>query len=332
MILSVIVPVYNGEAYLKRCIDSIENAVSLLESAQVIIVDDGSKDNTPAVCTKISQKYNNIEIVIMNDEGVSAARNKGLQLSKGDYISFVDADDVVDVRMFKNLIDAMDSDTVVAGCGFYEWKDESDTPVINPDFEAKRYTPSEYVHEELLAGNSRCWSKVYRASALKNKDGELITYKEGLSIGEDMLFVSECILNAPEDSNLVELKGYQGYGYYRNPVGAINRPFTPEYMDQVLCWELLKDNLIKAQMDSLEVLTNINTKYIMAIMLTASKIAVGSSDDINKYQEQIELCHAKLIDALRFAHNLDKGYRVKAGIFKLSPSIYIKLYHKWKAK
>ena len=363
MVLSVILPVYNGEAYLKRCVESVERALlkfsELVENtdgissdvalekmssltsdgaiSEIILIDDGSLDGTPKVCKELLAQYDNIKLLTLEDEGVSVARNKGLALSTGDYIAFVDADDVVDELIFSKLYTALKSNNAsIAGCSFYEWSDEGfDLSKTSSDDEVTCYTPSEYIASEILYGNSRCWSKIY--------DRRYITeFRKGLSIGEDMLFLTDAVIKAEvynkNDTNVTicELKKYKGYGYYKNLNGAMNRPFTPKYMDQILCWELLRDRLNESGLFNSDddkgkaVLKKLNTNYLVSIVLTASKLALLEKSARKEYKNEIITCHSKLKAALKQPHSLDAGYKIKSGLFNLSPELYLSIYHKWK--
>ena len=91
--ISVIVPVYNVEAYLEQCINSIQNQT--LREIEIILVDDGSLDNCPQICDKYAESDERIHVIHQNNKGVSAARNTGLRLARGEYIAFVDSDDQV---------------------------------------------------------------------------------------------------------------------------------------------------------------------------------------------------------------------------------------------
>lgn len=99
-ILSIIIPMYNTAPYIRQCLDSII-AQNGFPDFQVIVVDDGSKDNGPDIVQEYSIKYPNIELLCQENRGVSVARNRGLRQARGEYISFVDADDMVGVTLKK---------------------------------------------------------------------------------------------------------------------------------------------------------------------------------------------------------------------------------------
>ena len=90
-ILSVVIPIYNVEDYLERCIDSVLN--QNVDEIEIILVDDGSPDKCPQICDSYATKFSNIKVVHKKNAGLSAARNTGIELATGKYITFLDSDD-----------------------------------------------------------------------------------------------------------------------------------------------------------------------------------------------------------------------------------------------
>ena len=117
-LISVIVPVYNGQDYLEDCIDSIEKQT--YENTEIIIINDGSTDDTASVCVRLREAYDNLHVITMEDGGVSAARNAGIDAANGVFVTFVDADDRLRPKTLRVLYDCiMRTGSDVAGCGFF---------------------------------------------------------------------------------------------------------------------------------------------------------------------------------------------------------------------
>jgi hypothetical protein len=138
-----------------------------------------------------------------------------------------------------------------------------------------------------------------------------------------MLFLVDML---PGIRKAVEL-AYAGYGYYQNPTGTINRPFSPAYMNQITCWELAKEEIMKIDPD-LE--AQVNGKIMTAIMLTVGKIAVLPADGRKEAEPYLDICGKKLaaIDTFKeSAKYLPGGYRVKIWLFSRMPELYVRLYH-----
>ena len=94
-LVSIIIPVYNAEHTLCKCLDSILEQD--FNNYEIILVNDGSKDSSPDICNEYGSKYHNISIINQNNAGVSSARNAGLDVAKGDWITFIDSDDYIEV-------------------------------------------------------------------------------------------------------------------------------------------------------------------------------------------------------------------------------------------
>lgn len=107
-LISVIVPVYNVESYLEECIDSIINQT--LDTFELILVNDGSTDKSPDICNEYAKKDNRIKVIHKENEGASSARNTGLDIANGKYISFIDSDDIIERTMFEEAINNMNKD------------------------------------------------------------------------------------------------------------------------------------------------------------------------------------------------------------------------------
>ena len=102
-LISVIVPVYNVEEYLPKCLESIINQT--YKNLEIILVDDGSTDNSGIICEDYAEKDKRIKVVHQTNLGISAARNAGLDLCSGDYITFVDSDDYIECDEIEVLVD-----------------------------------------------------------------------------------------------------------------------------------------------------------------------------------------------------------------------------------
>lgn len=124
-LISVIVPIYNVEKYLDKCIESIVNQT--YKNLEIILVDDGSPDNCPKICDEWAEKDNRIKVVHKENGGAGSARNAGLEASSGEWIGFVDGDDSIDEDFYEALLDkSNDGYYDVVACGFkYISKDKT---------------------------------------------------------------------------------------------------------------------------------------------------------------------------------------------------------------
>ena len=325
--ISVIVPAYNSEAYLEACIESIRNQT--YPNLEIIIVNDGSTDGTAGICTKLQDTFENVHIITTQDEGVSAARNAGIDAAKGDFLTFVDADDRLSPQMIRILYDCIISTgSDIAGCNFFTWRSEEEWKKAIEEKEKELptasftiYSPDSYVRNAILQGNSRCWSKLYRKSAVG-----MTRFRTGITIGEDMLFLMDLL---PSVKKIAEIE-YSGYGYFQNPHGAIKRKFIPSYMDQIICWELARDHQIVQMALGKDLYVQATAILMMGIMLTAGKLAMLSGAERRKQEKYVCICHNKIKEAMSVTgayKKLSAGYKVKTKLFYYMPHLYLWLYH-----
>lgn len=109
MKLSIIIPIFNTEKYLVRCLDSVFSQDLLLSDYEVIAINDGSTDNSFAILKEYKNKYQNLIIVNQKNKGEASTRNKALKMARGKYITFVDSDDAIETNTFKNIIERAES-------------------------------------------------------------------------------------------------------------------------------------------------------------------------------------------------------------------------------
>ena len=154
--LSIIVPVFNAEKYLTKCLESIVNQ-STNYSYEVILIDDGSKDNSSAICMNYEKKYEFINYYFQENKGASAARNYGVLLSKGKYISFVDSDDYISnsfVEIMLNEILNKKGDFIK--CGYNEFDSHTNKIVKKVYLKNKEYSGNESYTRNLKGHACMC--------------------------------------------------------------------------------------------------------------------------------------------------------------------------------
>ena len=115
--VSIIVPVYNVEKYLDRCMESLLNQT--LKDIEIILVDDGSPDNCPQMCDDYAKKDSRVKVVHKANAGLGYARNSGLDVATGEYVAFVDSDDYVELDMYEQMYEAsLNYQVQMVLCGF----------------------------------------------------------------------------------------------------------------------------------------------------------------------------------------------------------------------
>ena len=168
--LSIIVPVYNVEKYLKRCLESIlENTFGDYE---LIIINDGSKDNSEQVILDIKEKYNDKQDKIIyikkENSGVSDTRNLGIEKAAGDYITFIDSDDYIQKDMLEQLMKKLnEADYDVVACDVRLVYENSDRVDIVSSGYAKDLLDKEAIKETMLIQYPVMWNKIYKSELIK---------------------------------------------------------------------------------------------------------------------------------------------------------------------
>lgn len=195
-IISVIVPVYNVEMYLERCLKSIINQT--YKSLQIILIDDGSTDRSGKICDKYAKVDSRIFVIHQKNSGVSSARNKALKLVKGKYISFIDADDMLLNNMYEIMInDIQENNANISVCGVENISEKNKTINFSKLKENKICNKDEFLEDMITEKvTSSLWNKLFKTSNTRN-----IFFNENRRVGEDL----EWIINFLNKNNNIKI-------------------------------------------------------------------------------------------------------------------------------
>ena len=225
MKLSIIVPVYNVEPYLRRCIDSI--LAQTFTDFELILVDDGSPDNCPSICDEYAEKDLRIVVIHKENGGISDARNAGLDIAKGDYIGFVDSDDFIHPQMYEiALKTAVDYEADIIQWGLLQFQDideiESDS-VQQSEFAFGNILTFDNLVETYYPKNTwivshTVWNKLYGRHIFDN-----IRFPKGV-INEDSYVLLQT-LDASTKYVIIEEKLYY---YYQRADSIMHVEYSPK--------------------------------------------------------------------------------------------------------
>lgn len=224
--ISIIVPVYNGEKFLRKCIDSIQSQI--LTNWQLLLIDDGSTDGSPRICDEYAARDGRIQVIHKSNGGVSAARNDGLELAQGKYIGFVDADDWILPDMYEKLMNQAEqnhADIVMcdAKTVYADGREELDT--IKQLSQSVMLERSDLRPELLLELAGATWRCIYRSDLIHEST---LQYPVGIHFSEDRIFnlyaMGYC-------AKLYYLKEAY-YMRFMNDESAVHR-FHPDYFERV---------------------------------------------------------------------------------------------------
>lgn len=205
-LISVIVPAYNLAHCITDCIDSIEKQT--YSNFEIIIIDDGSTDETKNVCEKLAKTYSNIRVISQKNQGISAVRNLGIQESQGQYLSFIDGDDQIKETFLEHLYQRLiiDSSDIVV-CGYQEIRASSCLDFVPPAqvLDSKTALTNYFIKQQDL--DILIWNKLYKKSLFQDFN---IQYPVG-QVHEDNLTTYKLFAKAKKISFLDSVEYY----YYR---------------------------------------------------------------------------------------------------------------------
>lgn len=164
-LISVIVPIYNVEKYLQKCVDSIINQT--YKSLEIILVDDGSLDNCPKMCDDYAKKDSRIKVVHKENGGLSDARNVGMEVVTGEYVSFIDSDDYISLDFYETLLQTMiDNDSDIVECSVVKFYENEKFDEYSDDLKVTNYETVDAL-DGLISENpfkQHVWNKLYKSS------------------------------------------------------------------------------------------------------------------------------------------------------------------------
>lgn len=228
--ISIIIPIYNAELYLHRCIDSI--LAQSYTDFELLLVNDGSKDASGDICDAYATKDSRVRVYHKENGGVSSARNIGLDNAKGDYITFCDADDYVGTEWLAAFCDAMEQKVDFIVQGFYKIVGDDTVENVLPPFTG---TSNEQLQELIMRlVTSSCfgyiWVCAFRRELIESHE---IRFDENSAFTEDAQFIAKC-LEYTASFDYISEPNY----YYIAP--DIRKKYTDDTSYSVihLCWSL----------------------------------------------------------------------------------------------
>lgn len=224
-IIDIIVPIYNTEPYLKRCIDSVLNQT--FQDFRLLLVDDGSTDASSAICDEYAEKEQKIQVIHKENGGVSDAKNRGLEEIQSEYLTFVDSDDYLDSRYLESLYQALEehSADLVLSCHINTvekdfirlrektYKEKTATSKVISKADAYRYM----LDKSPMLTTS--WGKLYHQSLFRT-----IRFPVG-EIYEDMKVTKQLV----ENSTVIAYTDYRGYYYVHRQGSYTQGTFTSSH-------------------------------------------------------------------------------------------------------
>lgn len=222
IIISIIIPAYNVQKHIEECIKSVEKQT--YKNFEIIIINDGSIDNTKIICEKLQKEYKNIILINQKNAGVSASRNAGIDKAKGNYIMFIDSDDFIENNMLEKMIKNQNSDLIISN--YKKYYSEKNI-IYNTAVEEKLYSKKEILEDfwklynsSLI--NSPCFRLYKRNIIIDNS----IKFDLNYELGEDLIFNLEYI------DKCKSIKIVEDYLYnYRYSINSLTTKYREDYLE-----------------------------------------------------------------------------------------------------
>ncbi|MCF2639879.1 glycosyltransferase family 2 protein [Fusobacterium varium] len=222
--MTVIIPVYNVEKYIAKCLESVLKQT--YKNIEIVIIDDGTKDSSGMICDDYAKKDFRIKVIHQKNQGLSGARNTGLKIATGDYITFLDSDDFIDEKMLEEMLLALKKNNAdIVECGTIYCNEDETFIRENTKDELRVYKNEYQIKELVFLGNitTTSWGKLYKKKLFKNFEFPLGKYHEDTFTTYKLLHLS---------SKTIVLN--KSFYYYRQVNGSImNSKFNIKHLDSI---------------------------------------------------------------------------------------------------
>lgn len=271
--ISVIIPVYNTEPYLRHCLDSVVNQT--YGDLEVILIDDGSSDGSPAILDEYAEKDSRFQVWHLRNGGVSNARNFGLTKSHGEWISFVDSDDWLKEDMFETLIDLADrtgADTVCCDA----WQGTEETLVDRKIWRRFEGEECVYTGKDVLGAvveqSGTLWNKL-----LNGDRARAMSFQTDIRYAEDVLYLTEYL----ENSKKVAACKKGLYCYRADREGnVVSRGLNSRHLDFIKATELYTEILMRHGCEQTQM-----ERIVDTLVVVLSRIPLSGCGKCREYLE-----------------------------------------------
>lgn len=319
-VISVIVPVYNVEAFLRKCLESIINQT--YPYLEIILVDDGSTDNSGSICDQYAACDNRIKVYHKPNGGLSSARNYGLDRASGTYIAYVDSDDWLDVDVYRRCIE-MFNDKPKLDVIYYEYDEVYGAGTSKHYYYrlALEGCTHNTLYDELLLAyiwgyyNPAVWNKIYKASLIKD-----LRFAEGKNY-EDVVYTFLASARVRNYSLLAAPGEYTGYFYNKTNVTSISHRLRLDIADLYQQLFEIYDSLEGKIPDLQPYIGSLAYREVINQNLNSS----NDEEEITRMMKS----YAKRIAKMKQIPSLLLKDKLKHTFLCVSPSLFVLFFCKW---
>ncbi len=277
-LISIIIPIYNVENYLEKCLDSVIKQT--YDNIEIILIDDGSEDKSKQICDNYVKLDSRIKVIHKNNEGVSKARNIGIDMSKGKFITFVDSDDYIDINYIEVLYElAIKNKSDIVICGVKD--EDNDGNIVNISNEIITELNKKEILKELLNEKyffSVCWAKLYK----RDRIGD-IRFNENMKIAEDLEFLYKLLdnINAVYVDTTKKL-----YHFLIREGSATRKGFNENWKKEIELCENIINDVSKRYPDIRDYAIKRYFKVVMTCMIIELKTS-NNKDTVNYLKNKL---------------------------------------------
>lgn len=233
-LISIIIPVYGVEKYIAQCLESVINQT--YKNLEIIVVNDGTKDKSAEIAKEYATKDSRIKVYDFQNGGLSVARNRGLEIATGDYISYIDSDDWLDTKMYETLLEtAMKNEADMVKCGIIETNGAAEEKITFSDVKIinnEQHKAFKNYFKGILW--TLVWNGLYKKElAKKVKFPDNVVHEDNYSSGM-FLYLAKKVIAMPSCLN-----------YYRVNDAGISKGGVKRPLDKILAISKLKQDLLK---------------------------------------------------------------------------------------
>ena len=318
-LISIIVPVYNVEQYLEKCVDSIINQT--YKNLEIILVDDGATDSSGKLCDELAKIDNRIKVYHKENGGLSDARNYGVERATGEYIGFVDSDDYIDAEMYEKLYEAIKKENVdVAECNLkiiYPEREELFTEQNYYNVCTKQEYLEEYLKIEKIFGS--VWTKL-----ISRKIAKELLFPKG-KLYEDTYYAYD-LINVANSFVLIDSPSYN---YLMRENSITNSKFNPRIFDLIEIVEKFHKTTYKNYPGLKEAA---DCRRMYAYFSVLNSILLEDEFKNNLYYAQIINYFKENYKAILKNKYINRNRKLSVILIKLNIDLYRKVLMKYKKK
>lgn len=310
--ISIIVPVYNGEKHLNKSLMSLVQQ-TFFEEMEILVIDDGSTDGSGAIIDGYAKTYPQFKVFHVPNGGVSNARNLGLSHAVGEYVSFVDADDWVNLDCYETMYAqavANQSDVVAAGL----FIDEAQGTLLSVRASEENGTVSgEEACRRLLYGalDVHVWNKLFKRQIACD-----LLFDADIRIGEDKLYLYECLLRAKR----VSLLNTCYYHYFQNETSAMRQSFSEKFFDDIFVGKQIVEQTKRVYPSLLPYAECANINALCRILGDLELDSHAKAEYASRYRQLMgEVRRFSICKSIRYS---SKKHWMSLLIAKISPKLY----------